>query len=608
MGNHLKIGNSETLMRIVGKNFKCFSHFDINFEPGTNNVVLGDSSDTDYADSNGAGKTTLGIHALCWVRYGKYPGMSNVNSPINLAAGKGCEVYHEFTDTSGNPCIIKRSRKPTKLEFWQNGTEVSGDKDVVQEKINAAIGCDYDFYVRVFLYTGADEFKFAKLTDAKQKAILDTILPMDFDKPRELAVKERDKIAQARDNNRRDVANVIGEINTVGSQIREEEQQINIWETQKQSDWAAIEQNVKAWGNVHAQKKVEYDDVCAQASETLSAYTKLHDQVVVLRKDRTVLEQKLFDEKTRLASLSGNADNRICPTCHQRLVDETALGHVQQRVTEVEASVAQLEQQVAALPDSTEIEQEFAKASAELDHITGVKEHINNEMREAMHHVETGTAQLNNKPEGDNPHIHACKLLSDTLQRHQDRKAELDAEWNKCEDDLKIWDAVVGAFGAKGLKHYAFETLCPELTATAHTLLKYLSPEDLDVEFRSHSTGKKVKEGFHIAARRKGGPQNYSDLSGGERARIDLVVFLTLFLTAMKHVSNTGIVVFDEIADTLDDTGKQMVVQLLDFFSKEYGVTCLMLTNDKSISSYVSRGYCCKRTGDVSEVERILEG
>jgi len=579
-------------MRLVGKNFKCFGYFDITFEPGTCNAVVGQVEDSDYSNSNGAGKTTLGIHALCWVRYGKYPGMGSADSPVNLKAGKGCEVHHEFKDINGHDCIIQRKRKPNSLQFWQNGTEVTGDMKVVQEAINKAVGCEYDFYVKVFLYTGADEHKFARLTDAKQKEILDTILPMEFDKARELAAEQQRLKFEELNASSIKISQATQAHERIMAKVEEEKVKYQQWEESKDADWEAEEQKLKDWSRVHAERTNLVSVKQAEVDTLAEKYREADRKHTLAAATRRSLEHQLNDERARLASLEGKAGNDVCPMCNQEIAGEAAQT-VEARITEVRNAVTTLEQQFNALEpiDQLIIDKDHHKRG--LDRYSEELRLAQRDLQEAEHNIETLTMALNNRPTGDNPHMAVMKALEEEAATLHQQCEEMLAQEPAISADIDLWKTVNDALGPKGLKHFAFETLCPQLSATGSTFIEHLSPKgDLQVGFKSfQQKGKKIKEGFFIEASRKDGPQTYSDLSGGEKARIDLVVFLTLFLTATERVSNSGLVVFDEIADTLDSTGKQLVMQLLDFFSDEYGLTCLVLTNDPSITAHVPHGY-----------------
>lgn len=597
-------------MRIVGKNFRCYEYFDLTFEPGTNNLVVGDSGDADYADTNGSGKTTLGIHAICWARYGKYPDMNNADSIVNISAGKGTEIYHEFKDTQGNPCVIERKRKPNSLKFWQNGVEISGDVAVVQPKINAAIGCDYDFYTKVFLYTGRDDGKFARMTDVRQKEILDTILPLDFDEPKALAITEMGNTQRSSSTERSKISWLEREIDELQEEIVSQQQQGAAWESIVEEDYEQIEQSLIAWNNNYGGGVLEYE-----GAKTLKkgAAERQHTALLEYNAAHTEfqrVEKLIVDEEARLQSL--NVQPGMCPTCGQGLQTTEAQNKLASRMDEINQFLINLKREEPILAQNSELTLSmYEDRTNEHSVISANMQEIYERMIAAQNTVADLTVRLHERPTKDatNPHAHALGLLNEQVAKKQAQISESENLADKYLADSKLWGVVADALGPRGIKHFAFETLCPEMTATAQAFLKYLSPNDLSVEFRSHEKrGKKVKEGFYIYAAKKNGAQSYSDLSGGEKARIDLVVFLTLFLMATKHVSNTGLIVFDEIADTLDNTGKQTVSQLLDFFSDEYAVTSLILTNDNNIAAYISRGYRCKVNGGRGCVEKILEG
>lgn len=595
-------------MRIVGKNFRCYEYFDLTFEAGTCNIVIGESGELDYANTNGSGKTTLGIYALCWARYGKYPDMSTADSVVNTWAEKGTEIYHEFNDVQGNPCIIERKRKPNSLKFWQNNTAITGDMPVVQKAIDAAIGCNYDFYTKVFLYTGRDDGKFARMTDGRQKEILDTILPLDFDEPKQLAVDKMGEAQRTSASERSKVTWLEREISDLEIDIQVEKAQSDEWDIRINEDYNAIEESLNQWAahyTVHFQSHETLKTKGVALNETLqSQHAALSNSGGEL--DR--IQRLIRDEEERLRSL--NVAPGICPTCEQTLQTTEAQTKLATKLNGIEDYLAELKSDLPALTQTHNSNEVTYRTAGEAVAAHTIKTTETYElMIAAQNTVADLTIRLNERPDdGVNLHASNIHLMNDQIEKKRQQIMELEKQSELHSADAKLWATVADALGPRGIKHFAFETLCPEMTATARAFLKHLSPNDLDVEFRSHvKKGSKVKEGFYIHATGKNGAKTYLDLSSGEQARIDLVVFLTLFLMATKHVSNTGLVVFDEIADTLDSMGKQMVCHLLDFFSAEYGVTTLILTNDLHITSHIIRGYCCCANGGLGYVEKLLE-
>ena len=184
------------------------------------------------------------------------------------------------------------------------------------------------------------------------------------------------------------------------------------------------------------------------------------------------------------------------------------------------------------------------------------------------------------------------------------RKSKIDAEVG-----MRRWSAVKTMFsgGRGGLHHFVFEQVLPEMTAMSQMFLNFFSANTLKVGFESHKKkGKKVIEGFFVKAERND-VTGFGNLSRGEQRRINVAISLTLYLMASKHVFNPGILFLDEVADSLDQTGKQSIIELLEHFCSQYDTAAVLLTNERELIAHVHSGYECVMHNDVSTLAPISE-
>ena len=184
------------------------------------------------------------------------------------------------------------------------------------------------------------------------------------------------------------------------------------------------------------------------------------------------------------------------------------------------------------------------------------------------------------------------------------RQARADAEVG-----VRRWTAVKTMFsgGKGGLHHFVFEQVLPEMTAMSQMFLNFFSANTLKVGFESHKKkGKKTIEGFFVKAER-GSVSGFGNLSRGEQRRINVAISLTLFLMASKHVFNPGILFLDEVADSLDQTGNQSIIELLEHFCSQYDTAAVLLTNERELIAHVHSGYECVMADGVSTLAPISE-
>lgn len=200
--------------------------------------------------------------------------------------------------------------------------------------------------------------------------------------------------------------------------------------------------------------------------------------------------------------------------------------------------------------------------------------------------------------------------------REEEARKTAEAEGARARENLsrvsretRHWETVKTMFsgGKGGLHHFLFEQVLPEMTAMAQMFLNFFSANTLKVAFRSHKkSGNKIVEGFFVDADR-GNVKGYGNLSRGEQRRINVAISLTLYLMASKHVFNPGILFLDEVADSLDQSGKQSIIELLEHFCSQYQSSAVLLTNERELLANVHHGYEAVMHDGISRLSPISE-
>ena len=115
-----------------------------------------------------------------------------------------------------------------------------------------------------------------------------------------------------------------------------------------------------------------------------------------------------------------------------------------------------------------------------------------------------------------------------------------------------------------------------------------LTSGHIEVKFNTQATLKsgETREKFSIEISNQDGGQEYSANSGGERKRIDLAINLALQdLVASRSNKRINIAMFDEIFDSLDETGIEQVIELLQELSKEKS-SIFVISHNEHLKSY----------------------
>jgi DNA repair exonuclease SbcCD ATPase subunit len=276
---------------------------------------------------------------------------------------------------------------------------------------------------------------------------------------------------------------------------------------------------------------------------------------------------------------------------------QAALDGINSRLKEIETTLTKAEEGAA---------QQRANYNQHKQAYDGLRTQAE-EQRRALAVAEQGLARLNEhtvNPYRDQVDRKAEAIRLAEKELEGARQSKIDAEVG-----MRRWSAVKTMFsgGRGGLHHFVFEQVLPEMTAMAQMFLNFFSANTLKVGFESHKKkGKKVIEGFFVKAERND-VTGFGNLSRGEQRRINVAISLTLYLMASKHVFNPGILFLDEVADSLDQTGKQSIIELLEHFCSQYDTAAVLLTNERELIAHVHSGYECVMHNDVSTLAPISE-
>lgn len=651
------------LKQLTIENFRSYERASVEFGTGKLNVVIGDSL-SDYSDSNGSGKSTL-MYAVCWALFGTWPGMDKADSAVRQPIGKDCMVSVTF-NVHGRDYRIVRTRSHSKYNSSIFIDQHTGDMKIMQDKIQQLVGMDYETFISTMMFTGHPDAAFADMTDNDQKKILRALLPVDLGEATEKSKQALDNArrALADEQNRidyqdRTIAQSELRIKQQKAVIEEMEKKIS-WETSNQS--AKIEEIDKQRNkimeeNIELRDKLgtvrrKYDDLVKlgpqweasakawdASADRASKQAHLQTQISTLERTldtrRTELHRRIADIHEH-AKAARSSQVKVCPACGSAISNPEHLAkHYEDQaakennagmisLSNLENDIDRLRKEVAAsgVPEGFDAQYKDFKAqyqnfladmrqsNAEADKLRTRLEEIDRYLMDSERQVTALRNQVQDRTrETDSAKAVLAQMEKDEAQAKLDKEnmagrlAEKTRELGLAENIALLFSS-----GKGSLRHFIFESALPELSATAQMFLRFLSDSQLNVSLKSHKeSGKKVIEGFFVEAVKEGSTGSYGDLSGGEKRRIDLAIFLALNLIANRNVFPLKTIFLDEIADPLDETGQQKVVQLLSHVCAEYGINCMLLTNVKELVASTPSGYRCVMRDGISQLTAFTE-
>jgi DNA repair exonuclease SbcCD ATPase subunit len=196
----------------------------------------------------------------------------------------------------------------------------------------------------------------------------------------------------------------------------------------------------------------------------------------------------------------------------------------------------------------------------------------------------------------------SLKTLEDQLTNTHTKLIELDNDIKICEEEKKennkkVKDGVkelerlafwVEAFSQKGIRSFIFETSLPELSSRANYYSVALSGGSISINILPttivKSTGE-AKERLNILVNNSLGAASYDGCSEGEKRRVDLCLLLALQdLVGTRGTKSWDVSFYDELLDTLDNTGIEAVINL--FKTESLNKSIYIISHNASLKNF----------------------
>ena len=505
--------------KIKIKNFYSFKQASLDFSTYSGlTLIKGKNKDT--GGSNGSGKSAL-VEALFFALTGKTIRKSTEDSLVNNQAKKKCEVEIELVHNE-QYVVIKRQKKPTKLEFWVGETNRTRDTvAATQAEIDTYLNINHKVLLASMFFGQSNDLNFLDCTADDKRTIIRNFLNLDdiFHMRDKIkvhkssfyqAMKEKDAIIA--ENNK-----------TISSMDRK------IVEIEKaKENFAAYDEEVL---NLSLEDILEGEDAERDLNFKLSAHRKevdaLEDQIAHVNQMMTdPLAPDVCKECGRELPAEANDD----------LAMEAELKLLFSLVQEQRLAMKELELSRRPLPITSK---EFVKV---LEYKDLCRDEANYEYLKAELYISIA-------------------------------EAEEDKAGNKTwYDIMRFWEK---AFSEQGVIKYIIHNILDYFNERCTYYLSYLTNSKYSVEFDGELNEKIVTNKNLV---------QYISLSGGEKRKINLAIMLglkdLLLLTDKSHVD---LIFFDEVAENIDDEGVQGLYQLLLEIKKTK--TLFVITHNKYLKT-----------------------
>lgn len=198
--------------------------------------------------------------------------------------------------------------------------------------------------------------------------------------------------------------------------------------------------------------------------------------------------------------------------------------------------------------------------------------------REANAHQRASLSFLQNEIDSlrtkANPYIEDIEKWNDRKTLAGTKQMGKEMEFTAAKREGRMLEVLEKAYGRTGVKAHILETVTPALNSRANAYASKLTDGAVEIEFSTFTKNKdgSLAERFSVDVRNREGADVYLGNSSGERKKIDLAVSLALSdLVSARAAKPVDLWVADEIAESLDGTALERVVDLLDDMARERG-------------------------------------
>lgn len=597
-----------TFKNIHIENFLSFGTADLLLDRGNYVLVKGENENpVDNAESNGSGKSAI-FDAIVWALTGTTTRECKNVSNINSDNGAKVTLYFNVDDCEYEVTRTK-DYKPlgSTLKIIRNGEDVSGKGIRDSEKLLSEYLPDLtsSFLGSVIILGQGLPQRFSNNTPSGRKDVLEKLSKSDF-MIDDLKQKVSDRKTQIQKLIRENEDKLLA-ATTSKSRMLKQKESIDRY-LQELPDKHELQEKIDTY-NRKVEELVEEVEGKKQRleSESITELSKEKEckllQLSSLNSSMySELEQKkseyseqineLSERKQSLRSYIRTNENirDVCPTCGQKLigVEKPNVDKERQELGEVETSLFD----ISAKRDSelNVIKDSYMKKSKELDNEI---QQLGNEILEKS----KAQSELKRSIEELQKSIEQCKYRVASLVGQMDALEENAVRYNQeltsiCDQLNEIEKEILYYTHEQGPLNRRSEIISKMNTILSRDFRGYLLTNVINyisdrAKFYSMQVFGNDNIGFQLAGNAieiSFDNKEYSNLSGGEKQRVDLIIQLSIRDMLCKFMGfSSNIIVLDEFIDGLDAKGCEQILGLIANNLTDVG-TVYIITHHSSVA------------------------
>jgi DNA repair exonuclease SbcCD ATPase subunit len=547
---------SVKLGEIIIENFNSYlgSHR-ISFTEKQGNLVLIKGVDEFDKSSNGVGKSTI-IDAIVFAFYGRSLKKElNLDDLVCKKATEPLKVMLSFVDSSDG--VVKhsymierqRSTKPlfSKCILYEDDICISNNmtNTEVQTKIESLIGMDYQMFINNNVLN-PELFRFVKGNSAQKIDILERVLNLNIVSKifftLSNVVKEDSAVHQKNDTEyyalKKSLESLVQQEESVNKNVNENIELLT-------------NMNTKLAGEIK-ELETKRDLHSAIVSDLHIVVEKINSKLDKLNENKIKLDQNILEHKKKVKYYEKNEN---CHSCGQAIQNRDAiLAEERAKVREHAESMNALILAIDQLKNDENIEK-YEKAVEAADECTRL--------------ISEKSYQIRN----NNKNIERFSNITSSVDQVEEVKAKMAIAYLEYEDSKNKLD--ITDFWREMLvpKSKTRMTLASDLLKVLNANIQKHINNFYNKDFHLHFSinDNSIMEIIEIEGRQF----KYDQLSSGEKAKVDIVIVISLLDIAMTYFKNNKLkfLIVDEACDHLDLVWSKYVIE----FIKQYAVNLNMM-------------------------------
>jgi len=546
--------------------------------------VTGENLDNNT--KNGTGKSSVFCDGLMFGLFGKPLRKINIpDLPNTINNRKNCEIKLTFSLENKN-YMIYRGINPTFLKLYENYNV--GDEDAkcndnekqdsakkfTQKRIDELIGANYNTYSHLLIMSNSYATPFLDLRNDQKRQIVEDILGISiFGDMSEVAKNES--------------LSLKGNVN-----VTTKEYEVS------SSNFESLKSN-------HRKLKKMSNEFTLNKKNRL---TELKTHLSSLKSDIKLLEAKTNDEKIKekIVSLKNHLDKNkkkknkiyvnkqvnertiksnerviiqlegkpVCPLCNTETNSKHIEDHMFNLINEVNNKKVEVENETKQISEvESKIESINSKIAELNDKLAICIDNFNKLQQLNFDKTRTETEVEKVKSEKNN----FLELINEEeLNNKQTEIKELEDKLNTYSVEREYYEYIRKLLSDSGIKNYVIKKVVKFWNLKVNYYLNKLNAE-FTIKF-DESLNALIKS-------RNRDELQYHSFSGGEKARIDVAILLSIIdISKLQNSIDLNVMVIDELLDSgLDETGREDVLNLFKDMSIKQNKSIYVISHNPNL-------------------------